>query len=84
MTDSQTNTLNEKLVNQVWQVFVVVCMGNCLALLVKCEPVVQKQHDRSATHCRPNFKNWYWSDKYNRNSNAQFVAVGWGTDFKIF
>jgi hypothetical protein len=45
--DSRTNTLNEKPVKQLSQVFVVVCIGNCLALLVKCEPVVQKQHDHT-------------------------------------
>jgi hypothetical protein len=38
--DSRTNTLHFQPVKQVWQVFVVVRMGKCLPLLVKCESVV--------------------------------------------
>jgi hypothetical protein len=35
------------LVNLQILTTVVACMGNCLALLVKCVPVVQKQHNHA-------------------------------------
>jgi hypothetical protein len=78
--DSRTNILNSQPVKQVWQVFVVVRMGQCLPLLVECEPVVHLKYTSRSKYSNTRYKyttKYYNFTKYWIKCEKLYIKMTW-------